>query len=44
VFADGCAAVGPDFKTPDVTREDQWYENLLAAAQGIEITCMRGSV
>jgi NodT family efflux transporter outer membrane factor (OMF) lipoprotein len=30
----GCATVGPDFKTPDVTLEDQWYESLPAAAQG----------
>ncbi|NML30118.1 efflux transporter outer membrane subunit [Paraburkholderia antibiotica] len=29
----GCVTVGPDFKEPDVTLEDQWYESLPAAAQ-----------
>jgi hypothetical protein len=31
----GCVTVGPDFKTPDVTLEDPWYERLSAAAQAV---------
>ncbi|WP_206997132.1 efflux transporter outer membrane subunit [Trinickia mobilis] len=29
----GCVTVGPDFKQPDVTLEEQWFESLPPAAQ-----------
>ncbi|HLX02829.1 MAG TPA: efflux transporter outer membrane subunit [Trinickia sp.] len=29
----GCVTVGPDFKQPDVTLEDQWFESLPPSAQ-----------
>ena len=29
----GCVTVGPDFKQPDVTLENQWLESLAGEAQ-----------